>query len=171
MRLRTREPHTDHSVELCRLGSYTPARHQRRNEECVARKHRFFWRGSVSHIFCNTVDCECENANANANAIPPPILGYASAFRMGLERVPRPPSLSEARGAPLENTVSLAEPSMCLIFHMCLTRAYHPGWYGASKGRTLTRSRCPLRTAPWESGDSHPGGGHSFVILPTLSCS
>ena len=77
---------------------------------------------------------------------PPPILGYASAFRMGLERVPRPPSLSEARGAPLENTVSLAEPSMCLIFHMCLTRAYHPGWCEASKGRTLTISRGPLRT-------------------------
>ena len=90
-------------------------------------------------------------------------------LRMGLERVPRPPSLPDARGAPLENTVSLAEPSECLIFHMFLTRAYHSGWSGAPKGGTLTRSRCPLRTATWESGDSHPGGAFFPSYFPTQS--
>ena len=73
-----------------------------------------------------------------------------------------------ACSAPPENTVSLAEPSECLSFHMCLTRAYHPGWYEASKGRTLTRSPTVLY-GPTRGLGLTAGRGALIVMLPTVN--
>ena len=73
----------------------------------------------------------------------------------------------EARGAPLENTVSPAEPSECLIFHNYVPDS------GLSPGLERGLQGEDTHNIPWSSctddplaRDSHRGGGTQFVTLP-----